>query len=764
DLILMVPDFIDALETVRSDSRLATTLPFVDSGLDQILLFSQGFKDTVYDKIDFYKPRVDLLSFGSATVDSTGKLTNPFNTFDAKTMDGQQVSLYQIVNGSQVLLGTYDVGSVIDGKQIQLSGSPAAGAGLVAVVHAPRVQITTLQEFMLAVNASGVLPAGMQIVFDPVQRSFSVPLAFREEFTPLAMPLNFDFGSDAFTLSTSAQGSMTVFVAGSLSFFADLDGRTLSGKAGSVAAGNNLFSDSTFIFDSTMLGYTLELGGDKYTVVGMRDAHTVALDHAAAAAVSLQGYTLRQNSFQMGIENVSLSGGISMDVSDLEVGVQIGFLGATAGGAGTGSNVHLGATVAASLDRNPGSGNALDRRFNFDEVGGSALHFTLTGEAEATLRGLRVNAGVGSDIALAPNIEISMRAMDPFNIGALKVINQNPMYAANIDALVLAGTIKPTDLVIIMPDLGSAFNFKNLSFADIVDATRMGLELVKNSIADQPFYTVVLPIIGRSLSEAFPFVDGVLATVEDAANNPAPAISAVEAIFEDALGIKDDNTKAAQDQMFSLSLAGDVLNIHLQLGMLFEQKFGFSLDLAQLAAIAGPGALAGMDFVDSLADVVNPGASGNITMSAMAKLQVDAGIRFSGSSPEFFLYDYNPTRIETVAVAAFGTVAFTNRRSEVSEDAYAGILKDFRSVLSGLGAGVERVTAVVNAAYDAVKEAGNVDLANGADQLVGRRQAALVALASRLSSDLGVNVELYAGQQESLANPATQKAFDSVKV
>jgi hypothetical protein len=232
-----------------------------------------------------------------------------------------------------------------------------------------RLLITTFQEFIEAVNRSGVLPAGMQIVFDPVHRTFGVPLRFKEEFKPFDVPLNFNLGSDEFSLFTSASASMSVYVEGSLGFFADLDGRTLIGNKGSATAGSNLFSDSTFLFDSTMLGYSLELAGQKYTVVGIgTGGRSVSLDREVNATAQQLGYTLREDRFTMGIENVALKAGIEASVSDLEVGLQMGFLKASAGGQGTGSGVNLSASAGVSLDKKPGSGNALDKRFAFSEV------------------------------------------------------------------------------------------------------------------------------------------------------------------------------------------------------------------------------------------------------------------------------------------------------------------------------------------------------------------------------------------------------------
>ncbi|MFM8546624.1 MAG: hypothetical protein ACKODB_03250, partial [Betaproteobacteria bacterium] len=771
DMILMFPDFIETLESIRQDERITSALPFLESSLDQVLMFGNAFKSSVYDKIDFYKPRVDLLSLPSVAVsratDAQGAaitaLVNPLGGFDAKFLEKKEVTLYRTVAGVRQSVGTFAIDKVVDSKTVALRGAQLTGVGLEAVIHEERTQITTLQEFITAVNRSGVLPAGMQIVFDPVHRTFGVPLRFREQFQPTEVPLNLNLGVDTFSLSTSAKAGMSVYVEGTLGFFADLDGRTIIGQKGSARAGSNLFSDSTFIFDSTMLGYTLELGGQKYTVVGVgTGGASVTLDREVVEGAAQVGYTLREDRFKMGIENVSLKAGIEAAISDLEVGLQMGFLSAKAGGAGTGSGVRLSASAGVSLDKNPGSGNPLDRRFTFDEISTSNIRFALEGTAQAKLRGLRVNPGIGADIPLAPNIEISMTALNLFNMGTTRVINQNPSYAADIASLVRAGTVGSRDLVIILPDLGSAFSFKDMSFADIVEATRMGLEFVRDSISSQPFYTVVLPVVGRSLADVFPFVDGFLAQVEKAAQNPAAAIADVERIFEGALGITDDNSLSADDQIFALTLNGEILNIHLKLEKVFEKKFGFSLDLQQLAAIAGPSALAGLDFVDALADVINPGAAGNITLAAMAKLQIQAGIRLNASAPEFFLYDYNPTRVQTVAVAAFGSVVFANRSSQLTQDNRDSILRDFRQVLTSLGSGVERISASVNSYWLTSSESGNRDAVHGDNQLAGRRQAAVMDLQNWLSTQLGVKVQLFAGAQAELASAGSQKLFSEV--
>ena len=775
DLITMFPDFLETLDEIQESEIFANGLPFLDAGLDQVLAFGEGFKSDVYDKIDFYRPRVDLLSVGQvgvaiANVDGAEKyvLTNPQGGLTEGFVTDKQITLYGYEAGVEVEIGTYSIDALLNDRTLTLRNATGLQGNYSMVLHDPREQIQTLQEFMEAVNRSGVLPAGLQITFDPVERSFGIPLAFSYDLNPFDIPLNLDLGSDAVSFTTDARGSMAVHVAGTIGFFADLDGKTHLGEKGSIAEGTNLFSDDTFIFETSMVGYQLELAGEKYEIVGYRGDHLVALDRKVSDTIENVGYVLREGSFSLGMENVSLTAGASLDVTDLEVGIQLGMLKATAGGKGTGSGLHVGANVAVTLDRNPNENIKGDTRFAFGELSASDLNFDLSGDGFAKLRGLSIDPGLGSDIPLAPNIEVSLTALDLFNPGDFRIIEQNPMYAADVDELIRLGQVSENDMVVILPDLGAMFDFKDLSFGDIVSATRTGLEMVRDTIEDQPFYTVVLPVVSRSLEDVFPFVDQFLEKLEDASNNPAGAIGEVEAIIESALGIQDDDSLPAEDQSFALALNGDTLDIHLNLGAVFNENFGFSLDLQQLASIAGPDALAGFDFIDDIADVINPGAAGQINLSALVNFRVQAGVKLTDNGPEFFLYDYNPTRVSTKSIAAFGGVNFANRSSTLADDAKQQILSDFQSTVSTQGEGVIGISAVVDSYWMAGTENSesqlNIDATHGTGQLSGRRMSAIVDIADWLSTELGVKVTLFAGDQVELTEGEAHTAFNDVKV
>jgi hypothetical protein len=200
----------------------------------------------------------------------------------------------------------------------------------------------------------------------------------------------------------------------------------------------------------------------------------------------------------------------------------------------------------------------------------------------------------------------------------------------------------------------------------------------------------------------------------------------------------------------------------------FSENFGFSLDLQQLAAIAGPDALAGFDFVDDIADVINPGAAGKINLSAFVNFRVQAGVRLTDDGPEVFLYDYNPTRVSQKSVAAFGAVNFANRSSTLSDAEKQKILTDIKSTIAAQGEGVVAFSATVNSYWlEETENSGtkrNIDAVHGAGQLSGRRMDAIVSIADWLSEQTGVKVTLYAGAQEQLADGETQTLFTDVTV
>ena len=67
--------------------------------------------------------------------------------------------------------------------------------------------------------------------------------------------------------------------------------------------------------------------------------------------------------------------------------------------------------------------------------------------------------------------------------GAVKVVKQDPNYPVDLAALVKSGQIGAKDIVVVYPDLGNLFNFKDLSVSDMIGAVRDGLEFLRGVVA-----------------------------------------------------------------------------------------------------------------------------------------------------------------------------------------------------------------------------------------------------------------------------------------
>ena len=754
-IIQMFPDFRDYLEDeVQNSESMLSQIPFVDGTLSQVLAFADAFDDAVYSKIDFDRPRVDLLMGTGGSIEA-GQTT--FTAVGAGFTEDVARQYISFLDGD-VVVGTYRIDQVVDADILELASGPDESVSDQAfVVHERTEKLKTLQELTQAVNASGVLPAGIQISFDPATQTFTIPLSFSANPADIETPLDFGFDlGDALSISTNATGMIRTTITGGVDLFVDLDGAVFTGTDGVLTAGSKQFTSLEVTFTDAMIGYELSIGDALYEIAAVTGEHSVTLNQTATETLSGQSFSVEQG-LVLGIAQANLVGDVSLDVADPEVAATIGFMGVTAGGEGTGSGIHVGATAAITLDRDPTSAKPDETRFSFPQIYAGdvadAVQLDFSGDAYARLKGLSLDAGLGSDLPVAPNAEIALYMQDLLDFASVQIVNQNPALPFDLDAQVASGALTGSELVVVLPDLGAGFDFSNVSFVDIVRGVRMGLDFLNESLEDEPFYEETLPIINRSLSDVFHFVDDVAAKVEDAADNPAGAIQEVESVFEQALGITDNNSLDPQDQKFSLTLNGQVLDLHVNYEAVFSDLYCFSLDLGTL--------LPGEDTIGQLSDML--GGSGNIVLEAIVDLSVDVGIRFVGeSSPEIFLYDYHAGRdVEAPAAAdAFSTADFADGSSVVTEDMYQAIKDEFQAMVataaaSHTGGTVVSVQATVVSAIDSsVGADANTDDVHGAGQLLGRRQLALLDLADRLTTELGTEVTLFVGEQIEAAGAA----------
>ena len=76
------------------------------------------------------------------------------------------------------------------------------------------------------------------------------------------------------------------------------------------------------------------------------------------------------------------------------------------------------------------------------------------------------------------------------------------------------------------------------------------------SLADQPFYQALIPVLDQSLADMFSFTRDMSEQLESVLTNPDAALAEVEQLIEDALGIEDNNAKRCEDQLFGFWLEG----------------------------------------------------------------------------------------------------------------------------------------------------------------------------------------------------------------
>ncbi|MGB7327574.1 MAG: hypothetical protein WBD31_22040, partial [Rubripirellula sp.] len=635
-VIQMFPNFRDLLDdAVTSSESLLSEIPFLDAALNEVLLFADVFDEHVYQKIDFDRARVDILT---GTGGSMAEGVRTFVNADA-TFTGEMEEKYlSFIDADGKLVGTVFITEVTDEHTLELlKDAKQEFTNLDFVIHEKLEKIRTLQELVERVNASGVLPLDAQMTYDLETNTFTLPVSFSAAIDPIGSGIDFGFDlGEILALSTTAEAEINAMISGGLTLFVDIDGEVTEGTDGNVTEGSDQFESLLTDFDDEFIDQTIEIDNESYTIVSIVSEHVVQLDRVVESTVEDGDFRI-ESGVTMGIEDPNLNAELSVDVTDLAVNAKLGFLGATVGGAGTGSGIHIGATAGIVLDRDPDAVTEGDTRFSFTDLFNGeffdAFQLSFEGDAFARLRGLSLDVGLGDDIPISQDAEIGIYVQDLLNWSDVEFVDQDLASPFDLAAAVTAGDIQDNSIVVVTPDLSSVLDVQNITFEDIIDGIQMGLDVLDNALDDQAFYTDQLPVINRSLEEIFSFTDDFLAKVEAAVKDPAETLQEVERLLEEALGITDDNNADFHDQMLSLRLNDGVLDLHVEMNAIFNEIFSFNLDLDSL--------LPGENTIGMLADLVNGG--GNIELGAYASLTIDIGIDFSGDLPNVFLYDFDET-------------------------------------------------------------------------------------------------------------------------
>lgn len=684
DLIRMFPEFMDMLGDMRESDAFATEIPFVEGTLEQLFDFADGFNKEVYSKIDFSRqlePLLDGLA-GTVTADSRELTLSGITLTDKQASDlvNKYVEFADGVVRNISAINT-ETGVITFDRAFD---ADASLSGL--SITEKKEQIKTVQEFTDAINNAGITPAGLTIEFDLETGKFTIPIAFSHTFAPVEkdLVLDVDLG-EVSNLTTTAKAGIEATVGGGLKIFFDLGENTVSGNDGVVAEGKKTFTSDSANFDDSLVGYHLEIDGYTFKVLSVTNSTTLELDKAATVAVSGAAYVLNEAA-RIGVEDVSISADMSLIVDDPEVAARIGYLGVTAGGSGSGSQIKVTSSATGSLVKDSGI-----TQFTTDEISNGSFMdsfvLDLTGEAQAVLKKLQVDPGVGQDLTISDTAEIAVYVQDFIAPENTVKVGQPVTEGFDLDALVAGGGATQKDTVLVTPELGDAFAFKDATFLDIIRALRMGIDFIEQGVGESAFFNANVPLLNTSLADILNLTDDFLAVLERVGEDPAGTIQGVESKIEKALGITDDNTADTYDQAFALYLDGSGgLGIHLDYKQFFSELFTFNLDLKTLQDLAG-GQMAALAGLDMLSDKQGRGAAANIVFEGFFDLQLDAGIRFPDEGePEIFLYDSDPEATD----AKRGTKATLGYRVEG---------RDLNMAFDSgpLSLGVEGGTAVIDA-------------------------------------------------------------------
>ena len=345
----------------------------------------------------------------------------------------------------------------------------------------------------------------------------------------------------------------------------------------------------------------------------------------------------------MMIDNAHLAGRAWLDVDDFEVNGRLAFLGVRIGGDigdDNNSGLHLVGEATIALDRDGNLATTDDQAFTLSELFSGALSdalfFDFQGVGEAVLEGIEITPELpGLDTGALEAMELSITVPDLTDWSQIEVLDQGEFDIETPAGLQLFDARKAELLalgrvVIVLPNFGDLFNFKDMSFADIIAAIQVGVQWFDSALAGTSFYNTEIPVVNRSVADVLTFIDDTLERVEEALDNPAGAIQEVEDIIEDALGIEDNNTLDWNQQKFSLYLDGETLLLHIEFDQVLEDVLSFGLDSGAFGVNLGP-----------ISELVDVGIDLNFGVFVDAVLEI--GVDFSNGVDDlqFFIAAYD---------------------------------------------------------------------------------------------------------------------------
>ena len=593
DLVGALPKVLTYLESIDVSELGLASLPFIEQSVEDVLDLATVFKTSVVDRINFNRPIVPWQPAAGET--ALAEVTQ------------EPGAALEVKRGTAVLKGASgQFAESMTGYWITVQGVDAQGVTR---------QVTT--QIMGVTETGSRLNLVQNFVEDLSVVSYSVHQKIQpiQTLTEFAKALNDSglLGNERVTFNAET-GDLVLPVrfAGAL---ADLQ----------TPIRFALGEDSPISLSTTATG-----------VLG------IDVDAGFDLVLGLGG-----NEFELAIDRFKASADLRLAVQDLKVAAQLGFLTMEAGGAGSGSGVALAAGVAISLDRTPGN-DTDGARFDIGQLLSpdalNSIHFDVTGQASASLKGLKVQAGrAGTTL----DGELSVYVPELLDIQRVE------MRTAPFDlaAAIRAGTLPDGAIVVVLPDVENLFDASNLSFADLVEGVRFGLQTLDGLVADAPFYTAQLPILNKSLSELIAVGDSWLAVLDGVMKDPAASLDQAEAALEKGLGLKSEQFD------LSIDTGAGKLFLDLHLDAQFSDQLALNLELAELAALAG------LDLPSDFANLVDASGRAALALAAGVDLQLRLGLTLPkklGDSPSISIEDFDEATQTGTRLALSARLAATD--------------------------------------------------------------------------------------------------------
>ncbi|RLG33702.1 hypothetical protein DRN98_03570, partial [Methanosarcinales archaeon] len=299
-------------------------------------------------------------------------------------------------------------------------------------------------------------------------------------------------------------------------------------------------------------------------------------------------------SMELFVDDISLEGLLSLDVENPTFKARLGVLGITAG---NGSKIEL--KVGVKIEKKEGQG-----QISLEELISGDIEEYLSAEfTEKTAKITLSNLGVEGNLS-----GVSFNDSD-------KIIIVIPI-------------TQPFDGGVLLPQLPSSFNLKDLKREDLLEALKLNIDFLRDALS----LIANIPIINSPSNQLFPFIGPLYEMIgklnQPDNNTPPPqTLQAIEERIEEILGLEKER--------FSFSLCNDhILKIKFTPSFSFSQNFPLNLELTKIKE----GVLQGFN------SLMEEGGN-SLTISGLITPHIELGIDYSNPhQPTIFFYEYNESQ------------------------------------------------------------------------------------------------------------------------